>query len=68
MSTELQELGSSPPVVATPHIAEYPRIVESVYDRLGWSAEDFTGYRFVMRYPPIPTLLVLRYDLPERGA
>jgi hypothetical protein len=68
MSTELEELGTSPPVVATPHIAGYPRLVERVYEKLGWSAEHFTGYRLVMRYPPIPTLLVQRYDLPDRGA
>ncbi|MHC4080246.1 MAG: hypothetical protein ACYS15_07110 [Planctomycetota bacterium] len=61
----VHELGS-PPVVATPHSPTYPRLVEKVCDRLGWSLEAFRGYRVVMSYPPIPTVLILRYPLPER--
>jgi len=67
ISEEIEELGASPPVVATPLVADYPRLIETVYERCGWTAADFVGYRFVMRYPPIPTLIVLRYDLPERS-
>ena len=40
--------------------------MERVCERLGWNLEDFRGYRVVMNYPPIPTVLILRYPLPER--
>jgi hypothetical protein len=61
----VHELGS-PPVVATPHIPAYSRLMERVCARLGWELGEFRGYRVVMNYPPIPTVLILRYPLPER--
>ena len=63
----VHELGS-PPIVATPHSPTYPRLVQRVCDRLGWNLQEFRGYRVVMSYPPIPTVLILRYPLPERPA
>ncbi len=59
------KLGSGPPDVVTPELAQYPRMIRSVYERLGWNAADFHGFRFRMKYPPIPTVAVWRYELPE---
>ena len=61
----VHELGG-PPVVATPHLPTYPKLVETVCARLDWNLSDFRGYRVVMSYPPIPAVLILRYPLPER--
>ena len=47
-------------------IPQYKSMIEAVYDRLGWEAGRFHCFRFKMRYPPIPALAVLRYDLSER--
>ncbi len=58
------DLGS-PPIIATPQIPRYPQMVQAVCDRLDWSVKDFRAYRLMMKYPPIPTVLVLRYPLPE---
>ncbi|MBL9148709.1 MAG: hypothetical protein JNM94_08450 [Phycisphaerae bacterium] len=35
-------------------------------ERLGCALEDFVGYRITLRYPPIPTILVFRYELIDR--
>lgn len=59
-------LGSGPPDIVTPEFPPYPKMVRAVFDRLGWRAEDFRGFRFRLRYPPIPTLAVWRYELPEK--
>lgn len=64
----LTTLGGSPPVVATPLLPRYSEWVHWTFEQLGWDARDFAAVRFVMKYPPIPTLLVLRYPLAERPA
>ena len=58
-------LGSGPPDVVTPELPHYPRMVRAVFERLQWKPEAFHGFRFRLRYPPIPTLAVWRYELPE---
>ena len=60
------ELGKGPRDIVTPEVPRYRRMVQSVYDRLGWVADEFYGFRVKMRYPPIPSLAVLRYELPEK--
>jgi hypothetical protein len=59
------QLGSGPPDVVTPEIPRYPQMVRSVFDRLGWDPTEFHGFRFRVHYPPIPTMAVWRYELPE---
>lgn len=60
-------LGSGPPDLVTPEFPLYPRMIRAVFERLGWNAEDFRGFRFKLRYPPIPTLAVWRYELPTKA-
>ncbi len=64
LAESVQKLGS-PPSIATPLVPRYPQMVKTVYDCMGWRAKDFRAYRLMMKYPPIPTVLVLRYPLPE---
>jgi hypothetical protein len=64
----IQEIGGRSPVVATPLVPRYPEMVGRVLERLGWRPGDFRGFRFQMKYPPLPSVAVLRYDLPERPA
>jgi len=56
-------IGDYPPTVVHPAIPNYPAMVERLFATGGWSLHDFRGFRFVLRYPPVPTILVLRYDL-----
>jgi hypothetical protein len=59
------DLGGSPPDLVTPEFPRYPEMVRAVFERLGWNPKDFRGFRFRLRFPPIPTLAVWRYELAE---
>jgi hypothetical protein len=54
-----------PPSVSTVHIPGYASMLQVAFDRLNWQPGDFRGYRLIMRYPPIPTGLRIRYRLAE---
>lgn len=62
------DLGAGPPDVVTPEYPSYPQLVRAVFKRMSWNPTDFHGYRFRLRYPPIPTVALWRYELmaPER--
>lgn len=62
----IQFLGAEPPVVVTPEFPKYRAMIQSVFDRAGWDAGDFHGFRFTMKYPPLPAVAVFRYPLPSR--
>jgi len=57
---------SGPAEVVTPELPDYHRMLSAVVTQLGWDAGKFRGFRLKMRYPPIPTLAVFRYDLTDR--
>lgn len=64
LSDGMIELGS-PPELMTPELPRYRAMIEAGCKSLGHSSGDFLGFRIRMRYPPIPTMAVLRYSLPE---
>lgn len=64
----LQDLGARPPVVAHPSLARIPELATYACQRLGWKLEDFQGWRVTIKHPPIPSVLTLRYALPEKPA
>ncbi len=49
-------------------LPQHARIVQRVMDRLQQPADAFTGYRLRLKYPPIPTMLMLAYDLENPPA
>ncbi|MBN2445805.1 MAG: hypothetical protein JXO22_03720 [Phycisphaerae bacterium] len=61
----LQDLGCGPLPLATPDVANYNQMVQTMFDRVGWRPTDFRGYRVKIAYPACPASVVLRYDLPE---
>ena len=66
ITEHVQEIGRCPPVMATPLIPRYTEMVRRVYSACGWNAGDFWGFRFMLRYAPIPSLIVLRHPLADR--
>jgi hypothetical protein len=60
------DLGASPPDLVLPEMPRYRALVEKAVSRIGWSINDFAGYRVRMRYPPIPSSLLFRHPLLER--
>ncbi|MFO0826906.1 MAG: hypothetical protein U0572_02060 [Phycisphaerales bacterium] len=66
LSERLVALGGSPPQVATPLVPRYERLVATVFERAKWNPRDFTAVRLVLAFPPMPSTVVLRYQLPDR--
>ncbi|GAB5496230.1 MAG: hypothetical protein Phyf2KO_13100 [Phycisphaerales bacterium] len=52
--------------VATPLVPRYSELIRKVQDRVGWNPSDFRCLRLIMMYPPMPSTVVLRYELPEQ--
>jgi hypothetical protein len=65
IDTTPRRLGPGSAGTVTPHVPWYPRMIESVVRRLGVSSDEFIGYRVEITYPPIPTGLVVFFDLAE---
>jgi len=64
-STSARVLGS-PPVVATPRLANYGQLIERTLELSGWgAASSFRGYRAEVEYPPAPCNVMLSCDLAE---
>jgi hypothetical protein len=62
----VQALGSSPPVFTTPDVPSHSAMMSSSFAHLGQDPDEFTGYRVALRYPPIPTNLILDCEIPSR--
>ncbi|MBZ0170853.1 MAG: hypothetical protein K8E66_00585, partial [Phycisphaerales bacterium] len=60
-------LAGSPPAVATPLVPRYAEMVQRVTRRFGAPASAFRGLRFELKYPPLGSTAVLRFNLPERA-
>ena len=45
--------------------ADDSSMIDLAFERAGWDSSGFHGFRLGMRYPPIPTSLILGADLPE---
>jgi hypothetical protein len=64
---EVTDLGDGPPDTMTPEFARYTEAVEYGVSRLGSGLgvglREFHGYRVRVRYPPIPTISILRHAL-----
>ena len=60
------DLGEGPPDLTTPEVARYRAMAEMGAKAAGFSLNDFHGFRLKIKYPPIPTLTLFRYDLPDR--
>lgn len=62
----IQSLGAKPPLAVTPEFPKYRAMIDSVFDRAGWKAGEFHGFRFMMKYPPMPAVAAFRYPLEDR--
>lgn len=59
----VSDLGDNPPDTTTPEMPRYGELVAYSVERLGFTLNDFHGYRYRLRYPPIPTFALLRHPL-----
>ena len=64
LADQVQSLGFGPPDPFLAELHDYSRKLHGVFDRLGWDINRFHGFRLKVKYPPMPALAVMRYDLP----
>jgi hypothetical protein len=65
ISERCVELVGRPPVVVTPLMPRYPELVGMAVARLGCTLGEFRGFRATLKYPPMPSSVVLRWPLAE---
>ncbi len=46
-----------------PDLPRYLEMLQYVFDQLGWDPAKFVGFRHRLRYPPMPSSSVIRYEL-----
>lgn len=68
VAERLVSLGGPPPRIATPIMPEYEELMGDVFPRIGRELSEFAAFRLTLSHPPMPSLVVLRYRLPERPA
>lgn len=61
----IQSIGHGPPIVSTPLVPHYQAMVQRVYERMHWRASEMHGFRFEMKYPPMPMSVVIQHDLAD---
>lgn len=54
-----------PAHVGLTQVPRYQRMATTVVQKLGAETGDFHGYRLVMKYPPVPTVLTLAFRLED---
>jgi len=65
MLEEVQSLGRGIGNMASPHVPRYTDLLRAATEAAGWDGDRFHGFRLSMRYPPIPTTLLMMAELPE---
>ncbi len=60
------DLGWGVDGLVTPALPDHHRLASYVFDRAGWSPRDFRALRVDLAYPPIPSVALLRSELPVR--
>lgn len=66
VGSDVVDLGAGPPDTTTPELPRYREMVELTTRRMGFQLNEFQAYRFRLRYPPIPSMAVLRHGLLRR--
>lgn len=60
----VQHLGAGIRRMRTADVPHYMDLMEMIAARTGWNMGDFEHYRVRMRYPPLPTSVMIHHDLP----
>jgi len=60
----LTHIGSGAACTATPEIDRHDVMIRTAIERGGWNEADFDVFRVCLRYPPIPSTLVVTHELP----
>jgi hypothetical protein len=61
--TDVVDFGAAARTTTTPGVPRYVEMVEFAAQRVGCPLKDFRAFRFRLKYPPIPSMVVLRHSL-----
>ncbi len=61
----LRPINAQQNAIDDPVFPRHGEVLESVLRASGWRAEDFHGLRLDLKYPPMPSLVVIEWPLPE---
>lgn len=64
----IQSLGRGSRSAVVVEMPQYAAIINSACERMEWNPKSFLGYRFRLKYPPIPSVAVFRYPLADASA
>lgn len=64
IQTQALEYGKGSRVLRTPEIPRYVQMADYGFDRMGWESNEFRVIRCHMRYPIMPSSVIMRFDLP----
>ncbi len=67
LSAKAVSLGVGLTGCATRHVPRYLEMLEMAAKRLGVDPNKLRAYRFSLQYPPFPTVVMLRFELPEKA-
>ncbi len=65
VAEKLTHLGMGLHRIRTVDVPEYHSILHRAFRRIGFDPNDFHVYRIRLRYPPIPTSAMVKFDLPS---
>ncbi len=66
VSTDIIRLGAADADIATSDVPDYGDIVRFGAEKMGVSPEELFGFRYRLRYPPIPTIAMMKHPLLRR--
>jgi hypothetical protein len=68
VAAQLRDAGVGPSALHLATVPRYAELIESIHKRLGWDATKARLHRLLVRYPVVPSVVLLEFDLPERPA
>jgi hypothetical protein len=63
---QAQDLGNARQAASTQRMPRYRAMLESVFERVGWDLDRYRIFRLEMKYPPLPSVVLLRFPLESR--
>lgn len=65
LTEELRTMRAGLSGLATPLVPRYPELVATAFERGGWDLADFSGWRLMLPFPPMPSTVSVRFKLPD---
>lgn len=62
----LREITGTPTRFDTDLAHQYPELIHAVFNRISADPADFRVFRLEMQYPPMPSTVIVSYDLPAQ--